>query len=132
MTIWIGFPNRHAENIRIYIKLMGEGGFPTPLKTGASDSLRIMLRCVMLVEASASICATGYNQDLRRESIRFLQNSIDFYRFSWILIDFHVFRGVDAKVTHEKRETGENLTFKQSKYVKKISFQFCRIELPCR
>ena len=66
MTIWIGFPNRHAENIRIYIKLMGEGGFPTPLKTGASDPLRIMLRCVMLVEASASICATGYNQDLRR------------------------------------------------------------------
>ena len=64
--------------------------------------------------------------------IRFLQNSIDFYRFSWILIDFHVFRGVDAKVIHEKRETGENLTFKQSKYVKKISFQFCRIELPCK
>ena len=60
----------------------------------------------MLVEASASICATGYNQDLRRESIRFLQNSIDFYRFSWILIDFHVFRGVDAKVIHEKPPEG--------------------------
>ena len=31
-------------------------------------------------------------------------------------MDFHVFQGMDAKVTHEKRETGENLIFEQSKY----------------
>ena len=81
--------------------------------TRSAQYWHVLRTCAMLVEASASICATGYNQDLRRESIRFPQNSIDFYRFSWILIDFHVFRGVDAKVTHEKRETGENLTFEQ-------------------
>ena len=34
-----------------------------------------------------------------------------FNRFPLILIDFHVFRGMDAKVTHEKRETRENFDF---------------------
>ena len=56
--------------------------------TRSAQYWQVLHTCAMLVEASASICATGYNQDLRRESIRFLQNSIDFYRFSSILIDF--------------------------------------------
>ena len=55
MTILIGFPNRHAENIRIYIKVMGEGGgFPTPLKTGASDPLRIVDQATPSPEAFAT------------------------------------------------------------------------------
>ena len=38
---------------------------------------------------------------------RFQSICMVFYRFPWILIDFHVFRGMDAKVSHEKRETCE-------------------------
>ena len=44
-------------------------------------------------------------------------------------IDFHVFRGMDAKVTHEKRETSENLTFEHFQISKKRNYHSSSAEL---